>query len=162
MSDLPSAGMLLLHLGTAGASHGFGDERDTTGAEMGVGRVEVVICDKADFGVVSVVDAEKGVKGVKGVLTVDGESSVRTERDVGSAGVLPDRSRLRDWSLMLISRGTIDVLFGITSGVKDFGERGCRLSMTGGSWSSSICRLASNSAHSSNVSPLDRGVLSPV
>jgi hypothetical protein len=43
---------------------------------------------------------------------------------------------------------------GITSGVSDFGESGCRVLLTGVSASSSFWRLSSNSAHSSSTWPL--------
>jgi hypothetical protein len=74
-----------------GLSHGFGDDRDSIGAETGVGSVDAVIADKgADIGVVTlVVDAERGVKGLL----------VTAELMAGSSGVLPDLSRLEDTCL---------------------------------------------------------------
>lgn len=95
-SDVPSLGVLAA-LEIAGLSHGFGDDRDSAGAEIGVGRVEVVMFERADLGVVRVVDAERGVNGA---LVMEGESSVRAERIVGSNGVLPDRSRLDEYCFM--------------------------------------------------------------
>lgn len=75
----------------------MGDDRDSIGAETGVGSVDAVMADNgADLGVTRVVDAERGVKGV----LVKGECSVRAERMVGSSGVLPDRSRLNDICLV--------------------------------------------------------------
>lgn len=89
--DVPAA------VETDGLSHGLGDDRDSKGAETGVGNVDAVMADNgADLGVVRVVDAERGVKGV----FVIGDSSVRAERIVGSSGVLPDRSRLKDICLV--------------------------------------------------------------
>jgi hypothetical protein len=81
----------------AGLSHGFGDDRDSAGADKGVGSVEVVMFERADLGVGRVVDAERGVNGV---LVMESESSVRAERIVGSSGVLPDRSRLDEYCFM--------------------------------------------------------------
>jgi hypothetical protein len=75
----------------------LGDDRDSIGADTGVGNVDTVIAENgADLGVVRVVDADRGVNGV----LVTGESSVRAERIVGSSGVLPDRSRLNDICLV--------------------------------------------------------------
>jgi hypothetical protein len=138
--DVPTAVTL------EGLSHGFGDDRDSTGAEMGVGSVDAVIAENgADLGVVSVVDAERGVNGV----LVTGEPSVTAERIVGSKGVLPDRSRLKD--IFLVSWGAAEVMRGMTSGVKDFGERGCRASETGGCWTTPVWLPASNSGFSSSM-----------
>lgn len=102
-----------------GFSHGLGEARDSIGAETGVARVEAVTEDRAaDRGVVSAVDADRGVKGVRAL----GESSVRAERMVGSAGVLPDRRRLRD--ICLVRRGAGEAEGGMTSGARLLGERG--------------------------------------
>jgi len=126
-----------------GRSQGLGDERDSTGAETGVGSVDAVIADKgADIGVVRVVDAEKGVKGV----LVIGDSSVREEL-VYSKGVLPDRSRLKENCLERWGA----VKGGMTSGVKDFGERGCRAPETGGRWLALVWLPISNSGFSSSI-----------
>lgn len=82
-------------------------------------RVEAVIADKAaDLGVVSVVEADMGVKGVRAL----GESSVRAERRVGSTGVLPDRRRLRD--ICLVRRGAGEAEAGMTRGARLLGESG--------------------------------------
>jgi len=82
---------VLTEAGLAGFSHGLGDDRESMGAEMGVGSVETVVVEvAADFGVNIL--AESGVKGV----LVFGESSVFADRRADSTGVLPDRRRLRD------------------------------------------------------------------
>jgi len=110
-----------------GGSQGFGDALASTGADIGVGRVEVVVLAEvvvvaADFGVMV---EEKGVNGV----LARGESSVLAERSGVSTEVLPDLSRLSD--ICLVKQGTAEVLFGITSGVRFLGDIGRRPSFDG-------------------------------
>lgn len=133
-------------VGFEGLSHGFGDDRDSMGAETGVGSVDAVMADNgADLGVARVVDAERGVKGV----LVIGEFSFRPERMVGSSGVLPDRSRLKD--ICLVRRGAVEVMDGMTSGVSDFGERGCRAPEKVGCWTTLAWIPISSSGFSSTI-----------
>ena len=110
-----------------GGSQGFGDALASTGADIGVGKVEVVLLVEivvvaADFGVIV---AEKGVNGV----LARGESSVLAERSGVSIELFPDLSRLSD--ICLVKQGTAEVLFGITSGVRFLGDIGRRPSFGG-------------------------------
>jgi len=133
-------------------SHGLGDDRHSIGADTGVGRVEVVMVEvAADRGVV------KAESGVYGVLAM-GESSVRAERSVGSTGVLPDRRRFRE--SCRVRRGPDELLVGITSGARFFGERGCRHSCCGRLSSMMVCLVTSSSARSSGVWYFSRLMLS--
>lgn len=105
-------------------SHGFGDSLWSAGAEIGVANVDVVVTVvAADLGVVKA--AETGVKGVH----TRGESSTRAPRVGPSTGVLPDRSRLLD--IRLAKWGAMGFDVGMTSGVRLFGESGCRGSFSG-------------------------------
>ncbi len=91
-------------------SHGVGDDRDSIGADTGVGSVEAVA---ADLGVVMAAD-----RGVKGVLA----SSVRAERMPGSSELLPERRRVNEsWR---VRRGMTEFWVGMTKGAKVLGERG--------------------------------------
>jgi hypothetical protein len=82
-----------------GLSQGLGDERLSIGADTGVGRVEAVAAVEAVLGVISVVEADRGVYGVRDL----GESSGRADRMAGSVGVLPDRKRVSE--ICLVRRG---------------------------------------------------------
>jgi hypothetical protein len=112
-----------------GFSHGLGDARCSTGADRGgadrgVGKVEAVMTVvAADLGVVKEADI-----GVNGVLT-RGESSTLAARDGTSAGVLPERRRLRDGCRIKCGAAALDV--GMTSGARFFGDIGCRVSFRG-------------------------------
>jgi len=90
------------------------------GADTGVGSVDVVRAVLADLGVVSIVEAESGVKGVR----VRGDSSARENRIAPSAGVLPDRRRVSEDCL--VNRGTVELCAGMTRGASCLGDRGCR------------------------------------
>jgi hypothetical protein len=108
----------------AGLSHGLGDCRVSIGADTGVGNVEAVMAEvAADLGVVNA--AESGVNGVREW----GESSVLAERMGASTGVPQDRSRVSD--ICRVRRGTAELVGGITSGVRLFGDSGCRASFSG-------------------------------
>ena len=91
----------------------------------------------ADLGVVTA--AESGVKGV----LARGESSVFADRIATSTGVLPERSRFKD--NCRVRRGADELVVGITSGARLFGDSGCRSSACG-RCSSSWLREAARSS----------------